>query len=192
MEAVGKHYPGHGHVKEDSHVAVPVDNRSFQDIVMSDLIPFERLINAGIAGIMPAHVIFPEIDDKPAGFSGIWLEQILRKQYGFQGAIFSDDISMAGAEMAGGPVARARAALDAGCDMVLVCNDRPGVCEILDTLETGPRPLARVRLMRMYGRASGLSLSGIKESKDWQQAVSRIALLDDTPELELDDDGLQA
>ena len=192
MAAVGKHFPGHGHVTEDSHVTVPRDRRTFQDIQLSDLIPFERLISAGIAGIMPAHVIFPEIDDKPAGFSRVWLEQILHKLLGFKGAIFSDDISMAGAEVAGSPLERAEAALIAGCDMILVCNDRTAAIDILENLKNEPRPVARVRIMRMYGKFPEMSLAEIQQQQLWKEAVVQIMEIDDTPELDLDDDELHA
>ncbi|NNE36775.1 MAG: beta-N-acetylhexosaminidase, partial [Gammaproteobacteria bacterium] len=132
MEGVGKHFPGHGWVHEDSHIDVPKDPRSYEDIMLSDLIPFERLINAGISAIMPAHVIYEKIDNNPAGFSKIWLTSILREQMGFHGMIFSDDISMAGAVVQGTPLDRTISALEAGCDMVLICNNRKSVYEVLD------------------------------------------------------------
>ena len=188
MAAVGKHFPGHGSVIEDSHETLPVDNRSYEDILMSDLVPFERLINAGIAAIMPAHVLFPEVDDKPAGYSKIWLQDILRRQLGFHGAIFSDDISMGAAAIAGGPVERAQAALSAGCDMILVCNDHQAAGEVLDKLELDSRPDARVRMMRMYGKPSVTMYSKLVDNSRWKEVVEKITALDITPELDLDDD----
>jgi len=122
MQATGKHFPGHGAIKEDSHVAHPVDKRSFNDIFMEDIKPFEHMINCGLAALMPAHVVYPAVDDKPAGYSSKWLKNILREQLGFQGVIFSDDLSMQAAGIAGDFGDRAVCALDAGCDMVLVCN----------------------------------------------------------------------
>ena len=121
MANCGKHFPGHGFVAADSHVAVPVDQRSLKTILADDAKPYEWL-STSLASVMPAHVIYPKVDAAPAGFSARWLQQILRGELGFQGAIFSDDLSMAGAQVAGGTLAGALAALGAGCDLVLLCN----------------------------------------------------------------------
>jgi len=190
MAAVGKHFPGHGHVREDSHETVPIDTRSYQDIMMNDAVPFERLISAGIAGIMPAHVIYTAVDNKPAGFSDIWLKQVLRQQLGFQGAIFSDDINMAGAGPAGSYPDRARAALAAGCDMVLVCNNQPAAIEVINTLQVEPYPLLQVRLMRMRANPGQLSFDELKQDRNWQLTAAEITGLEITPELDLDDDSV--
>ena len=187
MEAVGKHFPGHGSVAEDSHHAVPVDMRSFEDIQQEDLLPFERLITAGLAAVMPAHVIYPAVDEKPAGFSPVWLQEILRRQLNFHGAIFSDDICMAGAEAAGNYVDRAHAALRAGCDMVLVCNNRKAVIEVLDKLEHSPDPAAQVRLIRMHGR-NPLTYPEMRRDHEWRNVSREIAALEIMPELDLGDD----
>ncbi len=133
MAATGKHFPGHGFVSEDSHETLPVDARPLAVIQERDLLPFRALAGV-LAGIMPAHVIYSQIDHQPAGFSRIWLQDILRNQLGFQGVIFSDDLSMGGAEIAGGYAARTQAALSAGCDMVLVCNNRPAAIEVLEAV----------------------------------------------------------
>lgn len=151
MAAVGKHFPGHGSVAEDSHVAIPYDKRSFEDIKMHDLIPFERMIHAGLPALMPAHVIYPEVDKLPAGFSAVWLKQILREQLEFQGTIFSDDLSMAGAEIMGSYPERAEAALAAGCDMVLACNNQQGAISILDDATLPYNIKSQSRLIRMHG-----------------------------------------
>ncbi len=122
MANVGKHFPGHGYVRADSHLAVPVDERSYAEIEAADLLPYRQLIEQGLAAVMPAHVIYPRVDAHPAGFSSRWLRQILRADLHFDGMIFSDVLSMEGASVAGGMVERGAAALAAGCDMVLLCN----------------------------------------------------------------------
>ena len=130
MAAVGKHFPGHGFAAADSHVAVPTDTRPAKDIFRKDLVPYRAAIQAGLAAVMPAHVIFPQADAEPAGYSKYWLQDVLRGQLGFNGLIFSDDLSMEGASTAGGVAERARAALDAGCDQVLLCQ-KPKAQELL-------------------------------------------------------------
>jgi beta-N-acetylhexosaminidase len=117
MAATGKHFPGHGAVAADSHLALPVDNRAFEDILAKDIFPFQQLIAEGLQGIMPAHVVYEQVDSNPAGFSSFWIQQVLRQQLGFNGTVFSDDLSMEGAAFAGGFVERALMAQQAGCDM---------------------------------------------------------------------------
>ena len=131
MRAVGKHFPGHGAVEADSHVAIPVDSRVFDAVWAEDIQPFRRLAGE-LGGVMPAHVIFENIDPRPAGFSPFWLQQVLRGKLGFQGVVFSDDLTMEGASVAGDIVARAEAAHGAGCDMVLVCNRPDFAVQLLD------------------------------------------------------------
>jgi beta-N-acetylhexosaminidase len=129
--AVGKHFPGHGYVKADSHTTLPVDIRSFEEIAQRDLLPFEHLIKAGIEGLMPAHVLYKNCDAHPAGFSSFWLQDILRKKLNFKGTIFSDDLMMEGAASAGSIIARVHKARSAGCDKVLICNHRDAAIEVI-------------------------------------------------------------
>ena len=192
MGAVGKHFPGHGHVREDSHETVPVDDRRFEDIMMNDVVPFERMISAGIAGIMPAHVIYSSVDSRPAGFSSIWLKQVLRHQLGFQGAVFSDDINMAGAGTAGSYPERADAALAAGCDMVLVCNNQQAAIEVIDTIRPEIDPPSQVRLMRMRANSEPLTYAGLRQDRQWQEVSAMVAGLDAAPELDLGDDDVHS
>jgi len=135
VAAVAKHFPGHGYAQADSHVAAPRDDRPFSDILRKDILPYRSVIEAGVAGVMPAHVVYPQIDSEPAGYSRRWLQEVLRGQLKFDGIVFSDDLSMEGAAVAGGPPERARAALAAGCDMVLLCNNPKGLDELLASLD---------------------------------------------------------
>ncbi len=134
MAATGKHFPGHGSVLADSHLETPYDNRDMSAVRGRDLVPFQAL-SGDLDAIMPAHMVFPEIDSRSVGFSPYWLQDVLRGELGFQGVIFSDDLSMKGADIAGGYADKAKLALSAGCDMVLVCNNRAGALEVLDMLE---------------------------------------------------------
>lgn len=176
MVATGKHFPGHGAVSADSHLALPVDGRSYADIEMEDLVPFRRLISYGLAGIMPAHVLYPQIDAQPAGFSEFWLKDVLRRRLGFQGVIFSDDLSMEGAAGAGDYLSRARQALRAGCDMVLVCNNPSGAAQVLHGLENISNPVLQIRLARMHGRRFTAQAERHKDTR-WQQARQAVAAL---------------
>ncbi|RMG51580.1 MAG: beta-N-acetylhexosaminidase [Gammaproteobacteria bacterium] len=185
MEAVGKHFPGHGGVREDSHLTLPVDERPLEELRQHDLVPFARMVEHGIAGIMPAHVVYRRVDDKPAGFSAFWLNGVLRHELGFQGAIFSDDLSMAAADVGGSFADRARLAIDAGCDMVLVCNHPEGAAEVLDALAGHDDPASRTRLARMHGRG-GQPMGELQQTRRWQEAVAALEALEDEPNLELD------
>ena len=174
MEAIGKHFPGHGYIQEDSHIEMPVDKRSYADIKMDDLIPFREMIKHGLAGIMPAHVIYPKIDSQPAGFSTVWLQKILRSELEFDGCIFSDDLSMEGAVVAGNIVQRAEIAFNAGCDMVLVCNDPHAADKLLAELEwkMPAASLARVNCMR--GHPNPDSVAKLHENPGFIQSAQEV------------------
>lgn len=175
MAATGKHFPGHGGVTGDSHVELPVDIRSIEDLRVADLLPFEHMIHYGIEAVMAAHVIYQTVDDNPAGFSPFWLRRVLRADLNFQGAIFSDDLEMAAAGAAGDFAERARRAIAAGCDMVLVCKEPAAIDAVLTGLRGWQDPVAQLRLARMHGNHP-VDRAALMQDPRWQQA--RQAVLD--------------
>ncbi len=185
MAATGKHFPGHGAVAEDSHTDLPVDRREWVDMEMEDVLPFTRLFHSGLPAVMMAHVIYPLIDKQLAGFSSVWIRQILRKELGFQGVVFSDDLNMSAAGHAGSYAERARQALTAGCDMVLICNNPQARKEILDELTVAPDPVSHLRLIRLHGKLS-VSLAELHTHRRWKQAVEKIHQYDPEPWLDMD------
>lgn len=181
---VGKHFPGHGGVEADSHTALPVDRRSYENLRLADLVPFERLAAASeLAGVMPAHVVFECLDARPAGFSKRWIEDVLRGALGFQGAVFSDDLDMAAAAAGGDHAGRAHAALEAGCDMVLVCNDREAAVTVVDALKTEETDRSRGRAARIAARMAAMrsrtiaSFEQLASDAGYRNAVDELASL---------------
>lgn len=176
MAVTGKHFPGHGSVVEDSHLELPVDRRDWDQIQSSDLIPFLALRHH-LDAIMPAHIVFPEVDDSaPVGFSRLWLQDILRQELDYQGVIFSDDLSMEGASQVGDYPTRATLALQAGCDMVLACNNRAGAEAILEHLDTAFYTCATGNRDSMRRRKS-ISRQDLEQLERWRTTVSRLSAL---------------
>lgn len=183
MAGVAKHFPGHGAVIADSHIALPVDRRDFVDLE-ADVRPYRLLIENHLAGVMAAHVVFPRVDALPASLSRRWITQILRDELGFHGCVFADDLNMAGAVAFGDVVARTRLALAAGCDVLPICNDRQSVHAVLEALEPDiATPASQARLVRM--RARGEAPVDLFAGKQWQHTVARIAELSAPPPLVL-------
>lgn len=175
MAAVGKHFPGHGSVAADSHTAAPVDERPYEEIAAVDLVPFAQLM-AELGGIMPAHVVYSACDPLPAGFSPFWMGEVLRKRLAFDGAIFSDDLSMAGAAVLGGVPERAEAALAVGCDLILICNDSRGVEKVLDQVRVRRSSDRQRRIAAMRGKGARQVFStDAQEYAEAKRMLSRIA-----------------
>ena len=185
MASTGKHFPGHGGVAADSHHALPEDVRTFADLELEDLVPFARLVANDLNGIMAAHVIYPAIDARPAGFSRFWLQDVLRGRLGFQGVIFSDDLSMAGAEWAGDAIQRARLALESGCDMVLVCNDPQAAEQVVESLGGYSSPASSMRLARLHGQRH-YDRQSLRALAQWRRAVEQAASCEAEPWLDMD------
>jgi beta-N-acetylhexosaminidase len=173
MAAVGKHFPGHGFCEADSHVAIPTDGRTFAEIWKKDIVPYKPAIEAGMAAVMPAHVIYSQVDPEPAGYSKYWLQEVLRGKLGFDGLIFSDDLSMEGASTAGGIPERARAALGAGCDMVLLCNDPAGQDVLLESLQDVP--LAKPERLERMRKQGGRDLRKSVAYRESQETLQQLA-----------------
>jgi beta-N-acetylhexosaminidase len=179
MRSVGKHFPGHGAVVPDSHIAIPVDERDFEEIMENDIYPFQALTEAGMNGVMPAHIIYQQLDPLPAGFSSFWIQTILRQKLGFNGVVFSDDLSMEGATQVGNFEQRARAAITAGCDMALVCNNRSAAEQVIDALagdyEINKESSQRLSVMRAN---PAIAYADLRISKKWNQCYKTIQMLE--------------
>jgi beta-N-acetylhexosaminidase len=183
MAAVAKHFPGHGAVTADSHIALPLDRREFADLE-PDLRPYRLLIENQLPAVMAAHVEYPAVDTLPASLSKRWIGEILRGSLGFHGCVFADDLTMAGAAAFGTPAERARLALEAGCDVVMFCNDRSAVLDVLGKLEPDlASPASQARLVRM--RARGEPPRDLGASGQHREALATLASLAAAPPLVL-------
>lgn len=178
IAAVAKHFPGHGGVRADSHHELPIDERQLVDLEFADLVPFARLANNGLEAVMAAHVVYPHIDPRPAGYSPFWLRDLLRGRLGFAGAIFSDDLQMTAAAWAGDLVDRTEAALEAGCDAILVCQNQAEVGVVLDRLEGRIDPVGRLRLARLRKRRAPRPWQGLRRDPERQRLRRRLIALD--------------
>ena len=173
MAATGKHFPGHGAVALDSHLTLPIDNRDLNSIRNKDFLPFKQLIAEGLEAIMPAHVVYPQIDSLPAGFSTQWIQHYLRTELNFDGTVFSDDLSMEGAAIMGDFSQRARLALQAGCDMVLVCNNPTAAEEVLASIPVTQDKTRERRLKAMLGKPN-LSREQLIKTDKWQEISTQL------------------
>lgn len=177
MANCGKHFPGHGYVEADSHVAVPVDERPLDEILAHDARPYDWM-GPALASVMPAHVIYSKVDPAPAGFSRFWLQDVLHTQLGFEGVIFSDDLSMEGASVAGTVTQGARAALDAGCDMVLICNNPEKADQLLSELDTSISKTSQRRIRKLFGRRNPLDWNKLQQEGEYRAALRLLKDLD--------------
>ena len=185
MAAIGKHFPGHGAVHADSHEKLPVDRRDY-GLLLDDMRPYDRLINSGVlAGVMLAHIVYEKIDELPAGFSEYWIQRELRDRLGFGGAVFCDDLSMKATRDYGSMAERSRRALAAGCDMILVCNDRDAAEQAVAALREYSNPLSLVRMARLHGTGHPLRET-LLASDEWHSINARFARWSERPELHLD------
>ena len=185
MAAVAKHFPGHGAVVADTHDQLPVDRRGYSEL-LDDMHPYEKLIaKRQLAGVMIAHIVYAETDPLPASFSAYWIQEQLRSRLGYDGAVLCDDLSMQATESMGSMPQRAKLVLEAGCDMVLVCNDRPAASATVADLRDYSNPLSLVRLARLHGTGHVLRET-LLASEEWQVAAGRLKNWLDRPDLKLD------
>ena len=177
MGACGKHFPGHGAVSADSHHAIPRDARSLKKILEHDAAPYQWLGDQVIPSVMPAHVIYTKVDAMPAGFSPIWIKEILRKKLSYDGVVFSDDLTMEGAAVAGDILGRARAALNAGCDMALVCNRPDLVDDLLQRLSWKSSTRSQERIERLMPKSAAPDCKSLQKQLAYQEALKSVQAL---------------
>jgi len=178
MASVGKHFPGHGHVVPDTHIAIAVDDRPLAALIGADMQPFKMLIQHHLAAIMAAHVIYPQVDDQPAGLSRVWLQQLLRERCGFAGAIISDDLGMAAVSQLGDGAILSERFRQAGCDLVLLCNNRAQIEQALSGLKHyDADPVQESRLIRLHGKPKQhySGLSALHTTPNWLNTMKRLA-----------------
>ena len=185
MMAIAKHFPGHSGVTADSHLELPEDHRAINAMI-DDLTPYQRLIDNGLPGVMVAHVKYPQVDRRIASLSPYWLQTELRRNLGFTGAIFSDDLNMSAVLGIGDMPGRVTRTLDAGADMALICNNPDGVAQTLDALGDFGNPASQARLVAMRPHAASASARALRQTDEWNNAVSRLAEAAEIPPLELD------
>lgn len=173
MPATGKHFPGHGGVRADSHLQLPIDDRPWEELFASDIQPFQYLIQHGLNAIMPAHVIYSAIDEQPAGFSTRWMQDVLRHQLGFKGVIISDDLGMQAAKCVGNLTARAQCALKAGCDVVLICNELDEIANTLADLAHTQHHDTTQHILTLRGNTQQ-TYTELRNTQAWQDAVTLI------------------
>lgn len=178
MVAVGKHFPGHGAIAADTHLETVTDGRNYTIIEQEDLLPFKELIHAGLAGVMAAHVTYPAVDTYPTSLSSVWLQRTLRHELSFEGCIFSDDLCMQAAKNYGSITQRTAQALQAGCDMALICNEMGAIDELLQSLQWEVSAASVNRVRHMFGRQIGNSLAQLHEMRSFMQAVEAIEEID--------------
>jgi beta-N-acetylhexosaminidase len=177
MQGCGKHFPGHGWAHADSHFDQPVDERSLDEILSKDAAPYGLLGSLALASVMPAHVLYPQVDKMPAGFSKVWLQDILRNRLAYNGVIISDDLGMAGAHSAGDVVTRARVALEAGCDALLACNDFDDIDALIASDIAHLDPQSSARMKKLMPRTEVPELAELRKDPDYIAAVSLIKTL---------------
>lgn len=169
MASAGKHFPGHGSVRLDSHVANPVDERTIEEIQREDMIPFAGMIKAGLAAMMAAHIVYPQVDALPVGYSHLWLKKILRDQLEFKGVVLSDDLNMEGANISANYSDRVLAAREAGCDFALLCKNRKGVIQVLDDARLQSHKIDIESWGVLQGDFSKVNGQSYQENRRWKE-----------------------